>query len=404
MPRYSYTAYNQNSKKQKGTVSAENSYDARKQLRNRGLHPLKVEEVRGEGGSEGFSLKPTNPSKLVGEFSKELSLLLKSGIKLTDGIGVLSEQQSHSGFKNALSDIRERVVSGESFAEAVKDYPQYFDVIYVNMARVGEYTGRFAENLASVANFMEKRQKMQSRLATAMIYPAILITFGIGLMIFFTSFVIPKMATQLQKMNQELPAVTKGVIAVSEVITNLKAVLAIVVVLVLIGLLFKYILRTSRGKLLFDRLVVNMPVTGKLMRESIAARFAMTLSELLRSGLPVAESLKVVSDVTRNMVMVKAIGESRDRIMTGSSIAAPLKDSGILDRTTAHMVEVGEKSGELELMLQNVGQKLEASTDTFIERLNAIIEPVIIIFIAAGIATLALAMILPIVRFTTGQI
>ena len=403
MPQYTYTAYTQDNKKRKGTISAENSYAARRQIRQRGLHPLKVEEaIMAEKGT--FSLSVQSPQKLVGEFSKELSLLLRSGIKLTDAISVLAEQQTNVAFKNALADIRERVVGGESFAEAIGDYPNFFDTIYINMAKVGEITGRFSENLASVANFMEKRQKMQAKLATAMIYPSILLTFGIGMMLFFTGYVIPKIATQLVKMKQELPAVTESVIKLSNVITNLKADLAIVIVIVAIIMLFRFIARTKKGKYFFDKLAVNMPVTGKLVRETVAARFATTLSELLRSGLPVAESLRVVSDVTKNVIMSAAISEARDRIMTGSGIAAPLRESGILDPTTAHMVEVGEKSGELELMLKNVGQKLEESTDTFIERLNAVVEPVIIIFIAAGIATLALAMILPIVRFTTGQV
>lgn len=402
MPQFTYTAYDHANKKFKGTLTAENAFAARKQLRQRGLHPLNVDMAQNQGGKGGISA--ASPHKLVCEFSKELSLLLRSGIKLTDGISVLADQQTNPGFKSALGDVKERVVGGESFADAISDYPVYFDVVYVNMARVGELTGRFSENLASVAEFMDKRAKMQAKLATAMIYPAILTLFGIGMMLFFTSFVIPKISSALQKMNQELPAVTKGVIAISDFLTDLKSDLILVVSIVALGYLIRTIGRTKKGRLFFDRAAVSMPITGRLVRESVAARFAMTLSELLRSGLPVAESLKVVSNVTKNMVMSKAIGEARERILTGSGIAAPLRESGILDPTSAHMVEVGEKSGELELMLSSVGEKLEASTDTFIERFNAIVEPVIIIFIATGIATLALAMILPIIRFTTSQI
>ena len=404
MPRYHYTAIAANSKKAKGAIIAESSYAARKQLRGRGIHPTSITEV--SSGAEGraalFSIFSRGSKTQLIDFTKQMATLLNSGIKLTESLSVLTLQTSDVRFKSALTDIRDRVVTGESFADALKDYSDYFDVIYVSMVRVGEVTGSLGNSFATIANFMEKRQRVESKVMTAMIYPIVLILFCIAAILILTTTVIPKIANQIARTGQELPWITRQLMNVSHILTSWWL---LVVIAVMFGIVFgfKRFLSTQRGAYLRDKFILSLPLFGPLIKQRVVSRFASTLSTLLGSGLAMAESLRVVAEVTGNSLMKQAIKQSRERILAGADIATPLRDSGVIDPAIAHMVAVGEKSGELEKMLKNISENLESSTDIVIERLSAAVEPLIIIVMAAIIGVIAYATILPILEVSAGK-
>lgn len=404
MPRYHYIAIAADGKKVKGAIAAENPYVARKQLRVRSIHPTSITEV--SSGREGrpalLSILGKISKTQIIDFTKQMATLLNSGIKLTESLSVLTLQTSDTRFKNALSDIRDRVITGESFTDGLKDYSDYFDIIYVSMVRVGEVTGSLGSSLSTIAGFMEKRQRIESKIMTAMIYPIVLILFCIAAVLFLTIKVIPTVAVQIEKAGQELPWITRQLMNVSYVLTSLWL---LVVVAAGFGIVWalKRFLKTERGAYLRDRFLLALPLFGPLIKQRVVARFASTLSTLLSSGLAMAESLRVVAEVTGNSLMKRAIGQARERILAGADIATPLRDSGVIDPAIAHMVAVGEKSGELELMLKNISENLEASTDVVIERLSAAIEPLIIIVMAAVVGTIAYATILPILQLSAGR-
>jgi type II secretory pathway component PulF len=309
-------------------------------------------------------------------------------------------QTSDIRFRNAITDIRDRVVTGESLADIMKSYPDYFDVIYVSMVRVGEITGALGKSFSTVAGFMEKRQKVESKMITAMIYPAVLIVFCIVAILILTTMVIPKIANQIIATGQKLPWITTQLMNVSYVLTSWWL---LVVLIALMGIIWglKRFMNTPRGAYLRDKLILSLPLMGPLIKQRVVARFASTLSTLLGSGLSMAESLRVVAEVTGNTIMNRAVKQARERILAGADIATPLKESGVIDPVIAHMVTVGEKSGELEKMLKSISESLEASTDIVIERLSAAVEPVIIVFMAAIIGLIAYATILPILRVSS---
>ena len=404
MPRYHYIAIAADGKKVKGAIAAENPYVARKQLRVRSIHPTSITEV--SSGREGrpalLSILGKISKTQIIDFTKQMATLLNSGIKLTESLSVLTLQTSDTRFKNALSDIRDRVITGESFTDGLKDYSDYFDIIYVSMVRVGEVTGSLGSSLSTIAGFMEKRQRIESKIMTAMIYPIVLILFCIAAVLFLTIKVIPTVAVQIEKAGQELPWITRQLMNVSYVLTSLWL---LVVVAAGFGIVWalKRFLKTERGAYLRDRFLLALPLFGPLIKQRVVARFASTLSTLLSSGLAMAESLRVVAEVTGNSLMKRAIGQARERILAGADIATPLRDSGVIDPAIAHMVAVGEKSGELETMLKNISENLEASTDVVIERLSAAIEPLIIIVMAAIVGTIAYATILPILQLSAGR-
>jgi type II secretory pathway component PulF len=391
-----------NGKKVKGTVSAESPYAARKQLRIRNVHPTSLAEV--DVGTETklsiFSLFTRSNKNQIIDFTKQMATLLNSGIKLTEALSVLTMQTSDVRFKNAISDIRDRVISGESFTDAVKSYSDYFDVVYVSMVRVGEVTGALGASLTTIASFMEKRRKVESKVMTAMIYPMILIAFCIMAILILTTVVVPKIGEQIKSTGHQLPWITRQLMNVGHILTSwwLLVVLAAVAGIITVTRRF---LRTPRGERMRDKVMLSLPFFGPLIKQRVISRFASTLSTLIGSGLAMAESLRVVSEVTGNSIMRQAIQHARERILAGADVATPLRDSGVIDPAVAHMIAVGEKSGELEKMLKNISENLEASTDIVIERLSAAVEPLIIIIMAAVIGVIAYATLLPILEISS---
>jgi len=404
MPRYHYIAIATDGKKVKGAITAESPYAARKQLRVRSIHPSSITEVSSGAVTKAslFSIFGKGSRSQLIDFTKQMATLLNSGIKLTEALSVLTLQTSDVRFKNAITDIRDRIINGESFTDALKDYSDYFDVIYVSMVRVGEVTGSLGQSLTTVANFMEKRQRVESKVMTAMIYPIVLICFCIAAILILTIKVIPSIGEQIERAGQELPWITRQLMNIGFVLTSWWLLLVIAVVAG-IALGFKRFFKTERGAYLRDRFLLSLPLFGPLIKQRVVSRFASTLSTLLNSGLAMAESLRVVAEVTGNVLMKRAVQQSRERILAGADIATPLRDSGVIDPAIAHMVAVGEKSGELETMLKNISANLEASTDVVIERLSAAVEPLIIIVMAAVVGIIAYATILPILKITASN-
>lgn len=404
MPRYQYTAIVTGGKKTKGTITAESPFEARKQLRVRGVHPTSLGELKArQSGRSIFNLLSGKSKKAeILDFSKQMATLLNSGIKLTEALSVLSMQVNDPVFKNALNDIKERVVTGESFSDAMKDYNDYFDIIYISMIRVGEVTGSLGERFATIADFMEKRQRVESKIMTAMIYPIVLICFCLGAIVVLTTAVIPKIGEQIKSAGQELPWITQQLMNLGYVLTSWWLI-AVLAGLVAAGWAVKKFLQTEKGAYLRDRFVLSLPLLGPVIKQRVVARFASTLSTLLSSGLAMAESLKIVSQVTGNMMMKNAITQARERILSGADITTPLRESGVIDPAIAHMVAVGEKSGEMETMLKNISDNLEESTDVVVERLSAAVQPLIIVVMAAIIGVIAYATILPILEVSSVQ-
>jgi general secretion pathway protein F len=401
MPRYTYIAIAADGKKAKGTITAESPYTARKQLRIRNIHPTSINEIGAaeEGKSAIASVFTRTGKKQIIDFTKQMATLLNSGIKLTESLTVLTMQAPDTKFKNALTDIRDRVITGESLTDAMKDYDDYFDIIYVSMVRVGEVTGSLGTVFGTIGNFMGKRQKVESKIITAMVYPVILMFFAVVVILILTTFVIPKIGAQLVAAKQELPWITKQLMNVSYVMTSWWALLVIAVIIGMVWGLRRFF-KTQRGAFMRDKFMLSLPMFGPLIKQRVVSRFASTLSTLLGSGLSMAESFRVVGEVTGNTLMKRAIEQARERILAGADVATPLRESGVIDPSIAHMVTVGEKSGELENMLKNISDGLEENTDIVIERLSAAVEPVVIVFIAVIVGIIALAIMLPILKIS----
>ncbi len=402
MPRFSYTAIGSSQKTEKGVISAESAFAARKMLRSKGLHPTEVSQITAETAGRSFHSVFGNKKKTVAAFTKELATMLRAGIKLTDALSVLIQQIPDPQLKNAITDVRDRVVTGESFAEALSEYEAYFDLIYVSMMRVGEVTGTLEDSLTTMSNMLEKQRQLEEKMTTAMMYPAILLTLCVVVVLVIMIFFLPLITNELIKVGQTLPLTTRALMKTSDLLTSAWA-FVILGILFGLGWLYKRAVRTERGAALRDRILLALPGFGPLLKQRIVSRFASTLATLLSSGMSMAESLRVVAQVTGNAVMAEAVRQARERILSGSDIATPLRDSGVISPSIAHMITVGEKSGELEQMLRMISQNLEAESDLVIERLSKFVEPLIIILMAGLIGLIAYATMVPIIKFSVTQ-
>ena len=403
MPRFEYIAINSAKKTEKGTVTAESAFAARKNLRGRGLHPTDVKQIRMETAQTTVKdLFAKSGKKEIAGFTKELATMLNAGIKLTDALNVLTLQVTNPRLRAAVTEIRDRVVTGESFADSIAEYEQFFDIIYISMVRVGEVTGTLGESLSTIAAFMEKRQRLEAKMMTVMIYPAVLVFVCLIVVIVLMVWVIPKITEQLVATGQSLPWLTRTLMNISDLLTS-GWVLVIVAGIVGLVLLYKRLVKTERGALVRDKTLLALPGFGALLKQRILQRFTSTLATLLGSGLSMAESLRVVSQVTGNMIMTNAIKQARERILSGADISTPLRESGVINPSIAHMVTVGEKSGELELMLKMISENLEASSDLVVERLSAIVEPLIIVLMAVVIGVIVFATFVPLIQYSVTQ-
>ena len=403
MPRFEYIAINSAKKTEKGTVTAESAFAARKNLRGRGLHPTDVKQIRMETAQTTVKdLFAKSGKKEIAGFTKELATMLNAGIKLTDALNVLTLQVTNPRLRAAVTEIRDRVVTGESFADSIAEYEQFFDIIYISMVRVGEVTGTLGESLSTIAAFMEKRQRLEAKMMTVMIYPAVLVFVCLVVVIVLMVWVIPKITEQLVATGQSLPWLTRTLMNISDLLTS-GWVFVLVAGIVGLVLFYKRLVKTERGALVRDKTLLALPGFGALLKQRILQRFTSTLATLLGSGLSMAESLRVVSQVTGNMIMTNAIKQARERILSGADISTPLRESGVINPSIAHMVTVGEKSGELELMLKMISENLEASSDLVVERLSAIVEPLIIVLMAVVIGVIVFATFVPLIQYSVTQ-
>lgn len=399
MPTFEYIALDSAGKKSHGTVAAESAGAARRMLRTRQLHASELRPVSelGAGGRFrwGAIFKSRRRRELL-DFTRQLATMVESDVQLTEAFGVLIAQAEDPAFKQIIQNIRDEVVSGDSLADGFKGYPNWFDGIYIAMVRVGEVTGNVGRSFRLLADYMSKRQRLEAKVKSALTYPVILVVVGFIVTTILMTVVVPKMVAIIEQSQRELPRPTQLLIGVSGFMLNYWW--AILIAIAVGYYLLKRTMATAHGRLAWDRTMLKIPVLGELIRQTVIARFASTLAALIRSGLPVAESLEVVAGVTGNAVMARAVHASRERIIAGADVATPLRESGVIGPAMAHMITVGEKTGELESMLVTIAESVEERTDISVQRISSVIEPVIIVVMAVVVGFIMYATLLPILQ------
>lgn len=412
MPVFEYRGLNSSGKQVKGLLEADSPKTLRSKLRTDGIFLTDV-LAQAEGSRAAVS-KGTNASLVardidlrklgrgrvntddVAIFTRQLSTLLHAGVTLVESLSALVDQVEKERFKRALSDIKQRVNEGSTLADALAQHPKIFPNIYVNMVRAGEASGALDAVLTRLADFTENQARLQQKILSTMLYPAIMMLVGGGILVALMVFVVPKVTKIFETMKATLPLSTRILIATSNFFQNWWFVA--VPLMVLGGWMFMRWTKSPKGKPKWDRIALKAPVVGSLVRLLSISRFARTLATLLKSGVPLLAAMDIVKAVMTNSVLAEVVEKARDSIREGESIAAPLKRSGEFPPLVYHMVAIGERSGQLEDMLTNVADNYETQVNVRIGALTSLLEPLLIVVMGAVIAFVALSILLPILQ------
>lgn len=378
-----------------GTIVADTPRQARDILRDRGLRIMSM-KARSEPSSFriGWRKKSTSQRQAM-TFIRELATLLRAGIVLHSAIGTLERQHKHA-LKVVIQEIADQISSGASLAEAMERQPMYFDSLCVSIVQVGENTGELADALFKLAEFKERTTKLRSRVATALMYPAIVSLIGIAVTFFLMTYVVPNLLSTLLQSGKELPAVTQLVKSASDLLINWWWLLLGGVFCIIIAA--RQILRSDAGGLAFQRLVLRLPLIGDLVRKENTSRIAVMMSGLLGSGLQFLDALEIAKRTIRNRVFKNALEDYGQAVRAGRDIATSLEASGVFSPLVVQILAVGQSSGQLEQMLQQLADAYDQEVEVATDRLTALLEPLLIVLMAIMVGVIAFATILPILE------
>lgn len=396
MPIFEYKGLSRDGRNLKGVIDAENVRAARAKLKKDNIYVVDIRDKK-----KGDSKKKAGPrsTKKVGVkelslMTRQLATLIKANIPLVDALTAVSEQVEEPTLSEALADCKNMVNEGSPLAKALQKYPNVFTNIYISMVEAGEMSGSLDVILMRLAEFTEAQADLRAKVSSAMTYPIIMMTVTIGLLSFLFIFLIPKMVTVFEASpNLQLPWYTVRLIDASQFLVNYwYLVFGSVVILFL---LFKNWKSTPAGANQWDAISLKLPVIGPTVRMVAVSRFTRTLATLLNGGVPMLAALDIVRNVVNNHVLAIAIDEARSNISEGESIAGPLKKSGQFPPIVIHMVNIGEKTGELENMLSQVSDAYDFQVKTKLEGLTSLMGPIVIVMMGLAIGMIVVAVMVP---------
>ena len=400
MPVYTYKAFTTAGQLKTGIADADNPREARLKLRRDGLLVTDISEVESltEKKTSAWALRRQRKatSRELPQVTRQLATLLKSGIPLNDALRALVEQIESRRLEAVFRNVREKINQGSSFAEAIEQHPGVFPPLYVSMVRSGEAAGNSDVVLERLASFLLKQAKTRNKVLAALMYPIIMVGVGAIVVSILMAKVVPKLITLVESRGQELPLPTQILKTGSEFLRSYwyLLVLAIILANMAVGALR----RTENGRYAVDRFLLNLPVFGDLFKKQAISRFAVTLSTLLKTGVPVLEAIKIVREVVGNAVLQGVLDDLHAAIVQGADISSPLKKSGIFPPAVGYMIAVGEQTGELEAVLDRLAEAYDLEVEIATEKLTAVIEPLLILLMAVIVAFIVLSIVLPMLQ------
>ena len=416
MPTFQYEAVNAAGKSQKGVIEANSPDDAQSQLKAQGYFPTSVQEKKGRAKKaekspkaakkkgKGFSLSigRVNLKKMT-TFTRQLSTLQDAGLPLLRSMQILESQQRPGRLKTILGDVCEGVESGASLSDAMAQHPKAFDRLYSKMVAAGEVGGVLDIILQRLADFMEKNQRLKRRIKGAMIYPAVVITIAVLIVTGIMYFVIPKFQEIFNDFDVKLPGLTLWLIDASRWVAgqnegqDVPGAIWIVFSPVILFGLFKLSRIPKAGRAATDWLFLRIPVVGGLIKKTAVARFTRTLGTLIAAGVPILEAITITKETSGNWVFERALGNVHDSIREGETFADPLRDSKVCDAIVVNMIQVGEETGDLDVMLMKIADNYDEEVDVAVQSLLSLLEPFMVVILGGIVGTIVLALFLPLV-------
>ncbi len=398
MPVYKYKAINEKGKTLQGIIDAESPKAATEKLKRQGIFLSSLKEVKEEKTKRFFLLRGISTSELA-VTTRQFSTLISAGLPLEASLVALSEQTDDQRLKQVLTQVKDRISEGSSLTNALKEHRNIFSDLYINMVKAGEASGTLDVVLLRLADFLEKQAALYSRIKSALIYPLFMFLIGSGVLFFMMTYVIPKIARIFEESGKALPLITVILIEISTFLSENP----IIILFVLTGIAFMLyrFSKTRRGKAIIDRLVLKLPIFGKIARMVIISRFTRTLGTLLGSGIPLLEALEISEAILGNSVYIEKLRSIRENVREGTSLARPLRESGIFPPLMTRMITVGEQTGELEEMLVKVADIYDMQIETSVSTLTSLLEPIMILVMGVVVGFIVFAILLPIFDLTS---
>jgi type II secretion system protein F len=400
MPVYEYKALDGRGRLRKGIVDAESETGARSRIRALGQYPVEIWESSARKRRSGKRIQSVLPfyervpPREIADFTRQLATLLGAGIPLVQALSSLVVQTRNTNLKKIVAEIKESVNEGSSLTNTMVGYPKIFSNVYVNMVRAGEASGSLDIVLERLAEFAEKQEAIKAKLITAMIYPTVMAFIGTGILLFLVAYIVPSITKVFADMKHVLPLPTIFLLSFSKFMKNWWW---LVVMLLTLGLVsIKFINQTQRGRYIVDLYKLKMPILGPVLQKILMARLASTLASLLESGVGLITSLHIVKNILDNVHVNAVIDEAIEKIQQGKSMTHSLSVSLWFPTIFVQMVAVGEQSGDLGPMLKKVAEAYERDVEIAVNRMTALVEPLMILIMGACVAFVVLSILLPI--------
>jgi type IV pilus assembly protein PilC len=407
MPSYVYTGVDKAGKKVSGQLDAPSEGDLRMLLRGQGVRPTTIgkpgEETGAPGKAKGPGLVAANITlkiEVLVTFTRQLQVLITSGIPIVQGLEILSEQATDRNLKKILETIQAKVSSGSYFWETLSGFPRAFPKIMVALIRAGEASGSMDSMLKRLSRYLEDADRVRKMLKSAMMYPVIVVSIGVGVVALMLIFVIPKFEELLKGSGQELPMPTQLVINMSHFLVN--NILYIIGGLVLGGYLLRRYARSDEGRAFIDRAMFKMPMFGNMMQKAGTARFSRTMQTLLASGVNLMDAIDICKATIDNAVLEDAVATIRSDVEAGKTLGMVITKLSVFPRMAVQMISVGESTGNLDKMLEKVADFYEEEVETMVSGLSKLIEPIVLVFLGGAVGGLMIAMYLPIFKLAGG--
>jgi type IV pilus assembly protein PilC len=406
MSDYTYVGVDKTGKRISGKVEAPSDGELRMQLRTQGIRPTQIfkNPLAGEKKRSIFQKdisKASVPLEHLLIFTRQLFVLVSSGIPLVQSIETLADQQVHPDLKQILTEVKDKVASGSYLWESLSQYPGAFSKLYVSLMRAGESSGAMDEMLRRLTQYMEDADRLRKMIKSAMIYPVLVITVSIGVIAVMMIFVIPKFEELLAGSGQKLPEFTQLVIDMSR--WTVAHIYHLVGGTIIFGYLFMRFIKTPEGRGIMDRLTMRLPVFGQIAQKGAIARFTRTMNTLLASGVSLLDAIDICKATLDNAVIEDAVAKIRADVEQGNRFATVVGKIPLFPRMAVQMIAVGESSGQLDQMLEKIADFYEAEVEALVGGISKMIEPFIIVFLGGIVGSLLIAMYLPVFKMADGM-
>lgn len=402
MPLFEYTGTDRMGTAQRGTVDADSIKTAKQKVKKSGIVLLSIDEKSSAKASGFAKLFPSLAgggsvsTSVLAVTTRQFASLIRANIPLVEALAALIDQTDHLKMKTTLADVRQQVNEGISLKDALARHPKVFPPIFINMVESGEASGTLPLVLIRLAEFMEAQVRLRGKVTSAMTYPLLMAFIGGGLMMVIFTVVIPKIANIFISMKKKLPWYTELLMNISFFMKDYWWV----VILGIFGIfwLMRGYFATETGKVKKDEWSLKLPLFGDLIRMVAVSRFASTMATLLNGGVPLVTALGIVKAVVGNEILARAVADARENITEGENIAEPLRRSGQFPSLLLHMIAIGERTGELPQMLEMVSKNYEEQVNTKVEKMTAMLEPLMIVFMGLTVGIIVMAVFVPLLE------